>query len=266
VGRDVSLSTQLWGRYRLETIDATVPSSAYHTRGRRSAPPDGESPDVEPIDIPILPGKSILSTIGATLQHDTRDKPFLPTRGWFVAATSEVSLVPLGSQYGYTRLDLEASKWFPLPHEHVLRLEFFGGAISGNAPFFEQYYVGDLSDFRASRVLGLNVERRPPPNVLDTTIGEVRFGDYAAKLTAEYRVPLYRGSRSVYGIDLFGSFGVFGIASERDLIDPPGGYSHAQLIPIDLTGNLGFRMDTSAGGFTFAFANVLGFIPLLSED
>jgi hypothetical protein len=38
-----------------------------------------------------------------------------------------------------------------------------------------------------------------------------------------------------------------------------------QLIPIDLTANVGFRMDTSAGGFAFAFSNVLGFVPVRSE-
>lgn len=260
VGRDLSISTQLWANYRLERIEADVPSAASHIRGAR-----GEI-DREPIDFHVLPGRSILSTVSTTLQYDTRNKPFLPTRGWFVTATSEISLAPLGSEYSYTRVDIQTSKWWPLPHDHVFRLELFAGAIAGSAPFFERYYVGDFSDFRADRMLGLNVERRPVPNFFGTDIEQIRYGDYAAKINGEYRIPLYRGVRSVYGIDVFASAGIYGVAAARDLSDPPGGYSGAALVPIDLTANVGFRMDTSAGGFTLAFANVLGFIPVISED
>ena len=52
----------------------------------------------------------------------------------------------------------------PLPG-HVLKLNLFAGGISGNAPFFEQFHVGDFSDFRPDRVLGVNFDRRPPPNI-----------------------------------------------------------------------------------------------------
>ena len=115
---------------------------------------------------------------------------------------TEVSLSPFGSDYPYSRIDVLASKWWTLPSDHVLRLHFFGGAISGRAPFFERYNVADLSEFRASRVLGLDVERRSAPNFFHTDVGEIRYGDYAAKVDVEYRVPLYRGSRAVFGIDL----------------------------------------------------------------
>lgn len=256
VGRDLSVSTQLWLHYRLESVDASLPRAASHVRGL----------DREPILFDIFPGRSILSTARGTLQHDTRDHPFLPSRGWLVNVTGEVGLAPVGSDYSYQRLDTTASRWWQLPWKnHVLRLELFGGAISGNAPFFEQYYVGDFSDFLPGRMLGLNFDRRPSPNILDTSVVEVRYGHYAARIGGEYRIPLYRGQRSVYGIDFFGSAGVFGLASHRDLEHPPRGYSRLQLVPVDLTANLGFRMDTSAGGFVFAFSNVLGFVPVRNE-
>lgn len=256
VGRDLSVPTQLWLNYRLESVDARLPRAASHLRGL----------DREPILFDILPGRSVLSTARGTLQHDTRDHPFLPTRGWFASVTGEVGLTPLGSDYSYQKLDLHASRWWSLPwKKHVIRLELFGGAISGDAPFFEQYYVGDYSDFLPGRVLGLNVDRRPPPNFLDDSIVEVRYGHYAAKIGSEYRIPLYRGQRAVYGIDFFGSAGMYAVAHRRDLSDPPRGYSRWQLIPVDLTANVGFRMDTSAGGFAFAFSNVLGFVPVRNE-
>ncbi len=253
VGRDLSISTQVWLNYRLETLDASYPFEASHQRGYRT----------EPIDFDIIRGRSVLSTLRATLEHDTRDHPFLPTRGWRASVMAEVGLLPLGSDYDYQRAEVSASHWWRLPwNEHVLRLELFAGAISGNAPFFEQYYVGDFCDFLPSRILGVNFDRRPPLNFLGTDIVEVRYGKYAAKIAGEYRVPLFRGHRSIYGIDFFASMGIYGVAGTRDITSPPVGYEGFAKVPIDLTGNFGFRMDTSAGGFVFAFSNVLGFIPV----
>ena len=253
VGRDLSIATQFWLNYRLESIDARYPLGASHERGFR----------IEPIDFDIIRGRSVLSTLRATLDYDTRDHPFLPTRGWRASVTAEVGLLPAASDYEYQRFEVQASKWWRMPwHDHVLRLELFGGAISGNAPFFEQYYIGDFSDFLPSRVLGVNFDRRPAKNILGTDIVEVRYGNYAFKIAGEYRIPMFRGHRSIYGIDFFASAGVYGVAGSRDISDPPEGYTGLAQIPIDLTGNFGFRMDTSAGGFVFAFSNVLGFIPV----
>ncbi len=253
VGRDLSISTQFWLYYRLETLEASYPLEASHLRGFRT----------EPIDFDIIRGRSVLSTLRATLEHDTRDHPFLPTRGWHASVTAEVGLLPAGSDYDYQRAEVQASHWWRLPwHEHVLRLEVFAGAIAGNAPFFEQYYVGDFSDFLPSRILGVNFDRRPAPNFLGTDIVEVRYGKYAFKVAGEYRIPLFRGHHSIYGIDFFASMGIYGVAGTRDITSPPVGYSGLAKVPVDLTGNFGFRMDTSAGGFVFAFSNVLGFVPV----
>jgi len=89
----------------------------------------------------------------------------------------------------------------------------------------------------------------------------VRFGTYAAKLDVEYRVPIFTGKRSVYGIDFFVSTGLWGVAGRRDLTDPPSGYHGAARVPVDLTYNLGVRLDTALGGATIAFSNLLGLIP-----
>ncbi|HTM43356.1 MAG TPA: BamA/TamA family outer membrane protein [Polyangiaceae bacterium] len=256
MGRDLSVSSQLWLHYRLETIDdVRLPRAAAHEFGG----------DIEPIDFHILPGHSLLSTVRATLQHDTRDQPFLTKQGWWITLSGELSLAPFGSDYPYERLDLAAAHWFEMPWHHVLRLDFSAGAITGDAPVFDQYYVGDFSDFRPSRILGLNLDRRPSPNFLGTAISEERYGEYAAKVGAEYRIPLYRGRRSVYGVDFFVSGGAYALASQRYLKRPPRNYSGLALIPVDLTANLGLRADTSVGGFVFSFSNVVGLLPALSE-
>jgi outer membrane protein assembly factor BamA len=203
----------------------------------------------------------VLSTVRGALQHDTRDHPFLPTRGWLVNLNTELALLPAALDYDYQKFEGRAARWWRLPwSRHVLSLDVYGGAIAGSAPFFEQFYVGDLTDFLPDRVLGMNFDRRPPPNFLGTQIVEERYANYAFRLSGEYRIPLYRGQRSIYGIDLFGGGGIYGLASARSITDPPTGYSGAARIPVDITASLGFRADTAVGGFAFSFSNALGFV------
>jgi outer membrane protein insertion porin family len=256
IGRDLSVSTQFWLHYRLEGVHAEYPTQASHLRGFAR----------EPIDFDIVRGNSVLSTIRATLEHDTRDHPILPTRGSFLSFSGELGVLPTAPDYDYQRFEVDVNHYTRLPwHGHVLRLGLYAGAVAGDAPFFEQFYVGDFSDFLPDRVLGINFDRRPPPNFLGTQIVEVRYGHYAFRLGGEYRIPLYRGRRSVFGIDAFASAGIYGVGARRDLTRPAEGYSGLARVPVDLTGNLGFRIDTSAGGFAFAFSNLLGFFPVRGE-
>jgi len=254
-GHDLSIANQLWFDLRVEKIHADVPLAASHRRGL----------DREPILFNLVPGDSVLSALRATLIHDTRNEPILPTRGSYISVIGDTALAPAGSDYGFIKLQVRASRWWPLKSNHVVRLQLDYGAVTGSAPFFEKFYVGDFTDLLPDRVLDLNFDRRTAPNFLKTDIVEVRYGDYAAKVQGEYRIPVYRGHRSIYGIDFFGAAGIYGVASYRDLTDPPRGYTGFRRVPIDLTFNLGFRIDTSAGGFVFAFSNLLGLFPVRGE-
>jgi outer membrane protein insertion porin family len=251
-GHDLGVSTQVFFEYRLEKLDAHLPLAASDHRGL----------DIEPIDFFILPGSSVLSTLSARLVHDTRDEPVLPMRGDYLSVLADTSLTPLGSDYPYAKLQARAAHWARLPWNHVLKLEGFGGAIFGSAPLFEKFYIGDFTDLRPDRVLDLNVDRRAAPNFLGTDIVEVRYGQYAASLSGEYRIPVYRGTRSIYGVDFFASFGVYGVADARDITNPARGYSGFATVPIDLTFNLGLRADTALGGVLFGVSNLLGFVPV----
>lgn len=255
-GHDLGVSSQLFIDYRLEGIDATLPLAASDHYGTA----------VEPIDFMLIRGSSILSTLSASFVNDTRDDPFLPTRGHRLEASYDLSLTPLGSDYPYSRIVLRGAQWFSLPWGHVLTLNLFAGAVFGNAPLFERFYVGDLTDLLPDRVLDLAFDRRPAPNFLSTDIVETRYGNYAARLDAEYRIPLYRGTRSIYGVDFFADAGLYGLANEEDFTDPPPGYSGFATWPIDLTLNLGLRIDTQVGGFTFGLSNLIGLIPLRGEQ
>jgi outer membrane protein insertion porin family len=251
-----SVATRGFLDYRLEKIDASLPNAASHKRGL----------DIEPIDFDLPAGSSVLSTLNATLIHDTRDDPYLPARGWYVLGALGTSLTPLGSDYRYAKLVLRASRWMPLPWDHVLRIEGILGSVFGDAPLFEKFYVGDYTDLRPHRALDLAFDRRAAPNFFGTSIAEVRYGDYAARVNAEYRVPIYRGRQSIFGVDLFGSVGLYAVANGIDLERRARGYSGLASVPMDLTFNFGLRADTAVGGLAIGIANFLGFIPIRSGD
>jgi outer membrane protein assembly factor BamA len=248
-GHDLGISSQIVLDYRLEKIDApSLPLAASDFRGL----------DVVPIDFMLIRGSSLLSSIGATFTADTRDEPFLPTRGYELIASLEASLTPMGSDYPYAKVVLWGSQWFPLSWGHVIQLEAYAGGVFGNAPLFERFYVGDLSDLLPDRVLDLKFDVGLAPNLLGTDIVETSYGNYAAKINAEYRIPLYRGVRSIYGVDLFGSVGLYGLANDADFTSPPRGYSGFSAVPVDFTFNAGLRIDTQAGGFVFGVSNLIG--------
>lgn len=250
-GHDLSLSTKVLFDYRLEAVDAVVPHAASHVRGQTR----------EPIDFDILPGTSVLSALRSALVYDTRDRPFLPTLGTLGTLRGTLGLKPLGSSYNFQKLELSLQHWWQLPWQHIISLQGMVGAVAGDAPFFEKFYVGDFSDLLPDRVLGLNPDRRQPPNYLGTDIVEVRYGDYAARLQAEYRIPFYSGRDAVYGIDFFAAAGIYGVATKRDFDAPPSGYTEYERVPIDLTYNLGLRVETYIGGFSVGFSNLLGLLP-----
>lgn len=253
LGRNLSNAWRLRSTYRVERIaDAQVPLAVAQERDGR----------LEPLRVALLPDSSILSTIRAAIEHDTRDHPLLTTRGWFSSAAVEFSLAPTGSDYAYQRVDLRAQRWWPLSGRHGLSIDVFAGVIAGNAPLFEQYYVGDFSDFQSGRLLGLSFDRRPAPNFLGTAIEDVRFGTYATQLGVEYRRALFEGSRAVFGVEAFARLGAFALAEPRQLERPSQRFSGLARLPVDVTGTLGVRLDTRLGGVTFSIANLLGFLPL----
>jgi outer membrane protein assembly factor BamA len=258
-GYDLGTSTRLRGAYHLEVVNASLPAAASQYRGY----------DQEPIEFHLINGRSVLSLVSLQLEDDTRDDPILPTRGYFVQLGLDLGLSSLGSDYAFLRFQGRGSKYWTLPwggdRRHVFRLDGFAGAITGDAPLFMRFYVGDLSDFLPDRALDLNFDRRPSPNFLRTNVGEMRYEELAARLVGEYRIPIYRGHRSIYGIDFFASAGFFALGSKRDFTEPARGFGGFSRFPVDLTFNLGLRISTNAGGFLLGFSNAIGAFPIRSE-
>jgi hypothetical protein len=142
---------------------------------------------------------------------------------------------------------------------HVLGIHGFAGAIFGDAPYFEQFFVGDLNQLLPPRALGINFSTLPSRNFLDTTVASHRYEPFAARLLVEYAVPLWRRRHLVYRGDAFAAFGAFALGNLDDLRQRDVSFGRA--IPADLTADLGLRFDTYVGIFTFSIGNLLGRIP-----
>jgi outer membrane protein insertion porin family len=151
-------------------------------------------------------------------------------------------------------------RWFLLPNGHVLRLGGFVGVITGRAPFFYKFYPADLTELIPARMLGLNLDRRPPPNIFQTSIGEMRQQNLAARIDTEYAVPLFRGEEGIYNIDAYFGAGLFGLAEAQDLRAGIPGYDGLSKWPIGLTFDLGATMDTNIGVFRIGLSTLFGFV------
>lgn len=242
-------------KYRFEYIDATLPIAATETRNGSTTP----------LDFGLLSGKSYMSTVSAFLTYDSRNDPFLPSKGLYLNVGVELSNTLIGSTYNYSKYTLVTDYYKQLPWKHVVRIGFLGGLITGEAPLFEKFYIGDLSDFIPDRVLGMAFDKRRSFNMLKTSINAMRYENIAVKLYSEYIIPLYRKKRGIYGIDFFISLGFFLLASSEDFSVPPEGFEDVSPVPIDLTANMGFRLDTSAGYFEISVGTLLGLIPIEKE-
>ena len=86
-----------------------------------------------------------------------------------------------------------------------------------------------------------------------------RYETLAGRLAVRYAIPLSRGGQIVYGSNFFVSLGLITLLSERDF--KIRDEALRSVIPIDITFDLGFRLDTYVGVFQLSFGNALGWIP-----
>jgi hypothetical protein len=234
--------------FREEAIVATLPPATLRTH----ILPDGT---IAPIDFDIRDGPSRLGALTATFDYDTRSDPVLPREGVRLLGSLEVASGVLGSMYDYGKVVLQASLYHKMPHGHAIGLHLLGGAIWGEAPYFDEFFIGDLNLLLPRRALGINFSTLPSRNLLGTDIARHRYDDFAGRILVDYAIPIWRRHGFVYGGDAFAAVGVLGLASEGDL-SPPGGLTWRTL-PIDVTGDVGLRLDTYVGIFTISIANAL---------
>jgi outer membrane protein insertion porin family len=246
-------------RYSLDWIGEVVsvldrPEAASEVRGN----------DIAPIDFAIEDGKSFVSSIQFALLFDKRDDPGITTEGVLFRGVITFGTRFLGSDYDFLWLQANFRRWWKLPWNHSFRLGAFGGAAFGDTPFFYLFHIADLTDLVPSRFLEMMLDGRPPPNLLGTSIENNYLGELAWRLDFEYNIPVYERlrDRGVREVNLYTLIGLFGLADLRDPRAGVSGYSGFSRFPIDLTLDVGFRIDTRVGVFQLGFSTLLGFVRL----
>jgi outer membrane protein insertion porin family len=253
-GRDLSASVRYTLDWQGELVHVTsMPQAASTQRGS----------EVVPIDFSIDDDWSTVSSVHFGLVFDRRNDPSLPSRGALVTFDSRIGSGIIGSRYDFARLESTARQWFRLPWGHVLSPGVFAGMVFGYSPFFYRFYASDLSDLIPSRVLELNLDHRGPHNLLGTSIKEMRMADLAAKLDLEYSLTAYKGGGGIQQIQAYARAGIYALSNIRDVRVAIQGYHGWTLLPVDLTFDLGIRMDTSVGLFQLGFSTLMGFLPEL---
>lgn len=257
VGTGKDFTTKL--RYSLDWIGDIVsvlerPEAASETTGN----------EITPVNFAIQDGRSFVSSIRFRLVFDKRDDPGITKEGVLFAGDVLVGTRFLGSDYDFIRLEAEVRRWWRLPWNHTIRLGAYGGATFGNTPFFYLFHISDLTDLIPSRFLEMQLDARPPPNLLGTSIENNYLGELAWRLDVGYDVPVYERVREhgLREIDLYMLVGLLSLTDLRDPRSGVSGYSGFSRFPVDLTFDVGFRFDTRVGVFQVGFSTVLGFIRL----
>jgi outer membrane protein insertion porin family len=247
VGGELSRTARFSTEGRFEAVYAGLPTIRTRDLGGARA---------RPIDFMVHEGSSRVASLTALLDLDTRSDPVLPSRGRRLSLSVEASLPVLGSSYSYAKGIAQGSFYFPSVRDHVVAFHGLAGAILGEAPYFSRFFVGDLNFLLPPRALGLNFATQPSRDFLRNSVAGRRYESYAARALVEYSVPLWRRRGFVYRGDAFAAFGAFMLAGLDDLRTRDT--SALRALPLDLTADLGMRLDTYVGIFTLSIANGLG--------
>ncbi|WP_437206151.1 BamA/OMP85 family outer membrane protein [Planctomicrobium sp. SH664] len=139
-------------------------------------------PTIAPPQLVDVKGENFLSTASATLQYDTRDNAFFPTRGHMATASYEQAF----GEFTYPRFDVGLSQYFTTYErpdgfgKHVLSLSGELGWTGNDTPIFENFFAGGYSSFRGFAFRGVG------PVDMGVRVG----GTFLALGTVEYMIPI----------------------------------------------------------------------------
>jgi outer membrane protein insertion porin family len=238
---------------RVEQLVADLP--------RAVSGPIGQNPD-QRVDFALEDGNTQLVALYAVLLRDTRDDPFLPSVGTRLFLQGTLGTQVVGGSYNYGRFEVGGAAWKQTQRGNVLKGEAYSGLILGDAPFFERFYIGDLSDVIPDRQLEVAPSVGGSPDLFNSGISRERYSDVAFRLGGEFAVPLRRDVEDgiyIYGLQAYIGAGLFGMATRQELLIRDA--SRPFGIPVDITFDAGLRVDTVVGVFGLSFSNAIGIIP-----
>ncbi len=189
-------------------------------------------------------GDALNSVVRLYWAHDTRDKAFVPTKGYQTTVFGEASEGILGENE-YYKFGANYRHWFSMPwYKHVLSLRGrfeTVDAYSGELPIYEKLFLGGPRSIRG-------VEYRDIGSKLFDSSGDHApiGGQTLALVTAEYTVPVFKAVRLATFVDI-GSLG-------EDAFDP-------QLSDVCVSAGVGVRIDIPGFPIRFDFAK-----PVVEDD
>lgn len=109
---------------------------------------DRTLPAFPDLEIPPFQLNTTVVAVGPSLDYDTRDDTFAPTRGTLINAQWLFSVKDLGSDFSYNKLKLAANFYHPLSKTGVMAARLSMCGVSENAPFFDLCLYGQFNDLR----------------------------------------------------------------------------------------------------------------------
>jgi outer membrane protein insertion porin family len=149
----------------------------------------GQDVDIKNPEYPVpslleVLGHNQLYSVSLSLQHDTRDNPFMATEGHLLVGS-------IGENFGtyqYPTASVEWSQYFRIferadrSGKHVLSFSARAMYSGDNTPIFEKFYAGGFSSIRGFAFRGVT----PRDPVYGMGVG----GDFQMLATAQYMFPI----------------------------------------------------------------------------
>jgi outer membrane protein insertion porin family len=137
-------------------------------------------------------GARTKSEARVSIEHDTRDRAFVPTSGNHSSLILGLAGGPLGAETDLYRFDLNTTEYVPLWWRHVLMLRGRGALVneygdSDSVPLFERYFLGG-----ANTVRGFEYREVGPVDENEEPLG----GRTLAFGSVEYIVPIVKNFRA----------------------------------------------------------------------
>jgi hypothetical protein len=195
---------------------------------------------------------TFLASAAVGAEVDTRVDPVLPEAGNLFRLAVEAA--PPGLDFEFAVVRGRVRHWFSLRGGHTFMVGAGGALLLGDPPSFDWLYASDLDRLLPRRPLGLGVSARAPFDLLGQNQGDPYVGRWGGLVEGEYRYRWFRRKRHIYGGDLFVGAGVYTLGGEI------GGVPERRAL--DLTFDVGVRLDTEVGIFELSLANALGRVPL----
>lgn len=166
-------------------------------------------------------GDNFLSTVQLRIARDTRDSPFLPSKGNFVELAYEQAF----GEFHYPRIDLTLNQFFTVweradgTGKHTLQLRGETIWTGSDTPVFERLYAGGFQSFRGFQFRGIT------PRQNSFAIG----GTWSWLNTIEYQFPITAGN-GVRGV-VFSDFGTVDTDISLDKFRASAGFGFRFFIP-----------------------------------